>query len=123
MVAGGLERDVVDHPVDPAHLVDDPAGDFAEDLVGQPGPVGRHGVAGIDRPDGNDMLVGPAVAHDPHRLDRQEHGKRLPDLAVPAGLAHLLEDDDVGLPQDAQPLGGHLAHDPDAKPGPGKGWR
>ena len=67
------------------------------------------------------MLVGAAVTHDAHRLDRQEHRERLPDLAVPAGILHLLEHDHVRLAKDAQPLGSDLAHDADAQSRPGEG--
>src|SRR5512144_609544 len=42
--AGGLGRDVEHHPVDAADLVDDPRGDPAEEVVGQPRPVRRHRV-------------------------------------------------------------------------------
>src|SRR4051812_8142919 len=41
-------RDVVDDAVDARHLVDDAARQPLEQVVGQPGPVGGHGVVAVD---------------------------------------------------------------------------
>jgi hypothetical protein len=40
--------DVVDDPVDPLHLVDDRRSHAGQQVLGQPGPVGRHEVIGLD---------------------------------------------------------------------------
>jgi len=45
---GRLGRDVVDHPVDAAHLVDDAGGGAAEEVVGERVVVGGHAVGGDD---------------------------------------------------------------------------
>ena len=59
----GLGGDVVEHSVDMGHLVHNPDADAVQDLVGNPGPVRRHEVAGGDAPQGQGVIVGPAVPH------------------------------------------------------------
>ena len=66
------------------------------------------------------MLVGAPVPHDPHRPHGGEHGEALPDLPGQAGPADLLGDDRIGVAQDLEPLGGHLADDADAQPRTGE---
>ncbi len=72
-------------------------------------PVGRHEVVGLDGPEGDDVLVGPAVPHHADGLDRQEHGEGLADLPFQPGGPELFEEDRVGLAEDVEPLAGHLA--------------
>src|SRR5213596_1304222 len=62
-----LARDVVDHAVDAAYFVHDAAGDFAEQIVRQRRPARGHEVAGLHRPQGDDVLIGAAVSHHAHR--------------------------------------------------------
>ena len=45
---GRLGRDVVAHAVGAGNLGHDAAGDAGQDVVGQLGPVGGHGIAGLD---------------------------------------------------------------------------
>ena len=92
-----------------------------EQVVGQPGPVGGHGVVGGDGPDDDGVGVGAPVAHDPDGAHGGEHGEALPQLAVEAGPADLLDHDGVGGPQDLGPLGGDLADDAHGQAGPGEG--
>ena len=80
---------------------------------GQLGPVGGHPVVARDRPDGDDVRVGPAVAHDADRADRGQDRERLPQAAVQAGRLDLVDHDPVGLAERVEPLGRHLADDPD----------
>ena len=54
-----------------------------------------HEVNGLNGAESNDVLVLSAIALDSYRLDREEYGKRLADLVIPARLAELLEEDGV----------------------------
>src|SRR6185369_2554425 len=70
---GRLGRDVVGHPVDAAHLVDDAARHALEQAVRQLRPVGGHEVARLYRAQRDHVIVSAAVAHHAHALHRQEH--------------------------------------------------
>ena len=83
-------------------------------------PVGGHPVHALDEPDGDDLLVGALVAHDPDRPDREQDGEGLPEVVIDAGPADLLEDDLVGVAEDRQALGRDLAEEPDGQAGTGK---
>src|SRR5258705_2336705 len=85
-----LRGDVVHDAVHAPHLVDDAAREPGEEIAGQSRPVGRHAVGRGDGADGDHVLVGALVAHDADRLDRQEDGERLPEVAVEAGPTDLL---------------------------------
>jgi hypothetical protein len=61
---GGFAGDVVDDAVDASDLVDDPAGDGAEDVVRDVREVGGHEVGRVHGADGDDVLVAALVAHD-----------------------------------------------------------
>src|SRR6218665_226653 len=61
---GRLRRDVEDHSVDLADLVDHAGSDALEKVVGQAGPVGCHGVVAGDGSDDDDIAVGALVALD-----------------------------------------------------------
>ena len=67
-----------------------------------------------------DVLVGAGVAHHADGLDRQQHGERLGDLALEPGALQLVEEDGVGLAEDLEPLGGHLAQAADGQAGAGE---
>src|SRR3990170_1968818 len=67
-----LRRDVVDHPVDALHLVDDPVREDRQHLGGHAGPVGRHRVLGSDAAHRDGVLVGALVAHHAHGLHREQ---------------------------------------------------
>src|SRR6476659_3900470 len=104
---GQVERD----PVHARDLVDDPAGDRLQQVVGQARPVGGHRVLGGDRPDHDRVSVGALVALDADGADRGQHREALPELAVEAGLAHLREQDRVRLAEYLQPFAGDVADD------------
>ena len=67
-----------------------------------------------------DVVVGAAVAHDADRAHRQQHGERLPDVVVEAGVADLLEVDRVGLAQDVELFARDLARAADGEAGAGE---
>src|SRR5262249_47834202 len=113
---GEVERDAV-HGRD---LVDDPARDRLQQVVGQARPVGRHRVLGGDRADHDRVAVGALVTLDTDRADRRQDGEALPELAVEAGTAPLLERDAAGAGEDLEPFPRALADDPDRQAGAGE---
>src|SRR5438132_2019672 len=118
---GRLGGQVEDDAVDLGDLVDDPARDRLEQVVREARPVGGHRVVGGDGADDDRIAVRALVALDANRADRGQHGEALPQLAVEAGAADLVEQDRVRLAQDVEPLAGHLADDPDREAGAGEG--
>ena len=68
-----LTGNVIHNPVDPLHLVDDPHGDPVQHVVRDPSPVSRHEIIGGHRSEGQGVVVGPAIPHDPHRAGVGEH--------------------------------------------------
>src|SRR5215213_4863811 len=115
-----LRRDVIDHAVHAGHLVHDPARDLREDLVWQLRPVGRHPVLGGHRPNGDDVRIRSAVAHDAHGPNRRQDRERLPQRPVQTGALDLVDDDPIGLAQRVESLGSDLADDPDREAGAGE---
>ena len=109
------------HPVDLRHLVRDPGRDRRQDPLGKPGPVRGHGVLAGHRPQYDRVAVTAAVALDADRADiRQQDNRALPDAAVQPGGRQLGPDDRVRRRDDAQPLAGDLADDPDRQSGAGE---
>src|SRR5262245_4543077 len=119
--ARGLGADVVDDPVHAAHLVGDRAGDLGEEIRGQTGPVGGHAVQAVDGTEGDDVLVGTAVAHDADALHRQEDGEGLPGALVPATFFQGAEKDRVALAQDLQSLARYWSQEAHGEPRPREG--
>src|SRR4051812_1823036 len=101
---GRFGGDVVGDAVDAPDLVDDTARYPGEKLVRERGPIGGHEVGGLHRPQGDDILVGPAVAHHADRLDRQKNGERLGGLVIPAGILQFLDKDIVGALEELHEL-------------------
>src|SRR5438067_13641751 len=97
--AGWFARDVVGDPIHAGHLVDDPRCHALEHVGRKPGPIGGHRVLRRDRADDDRVLVRAAVAHHADGPHCGEHRKALPDLAVEAGAADLLDHDGVGAAQ------------------------
>ena len=60
------------------------------------------------------------IAHHADRLDRQQHGKGLPDRIIQTGLADFLEIDRVRLAQYVAALLGHFARNTDGEAGAGE---
>ena len=67
------------------------------------------------------VLVTALVTDHADGFDRQQHGKRLPDLLVQTRRRDFLEDDSVGLAQHFQAFLGDLAEHADGQAGAGKG--
>ena len=99
---GGLACDVVADAVGAGDLGHDAAADLGQHLVGQLGPVCRHGVAGLNGAQDDGALVGALVAHDTHRLDVGQNSEVLPAGVLAVALPRLLE----GLFQSVSTLSG-----------------
>jgi len=97
-----LARNIIHDAVDVADFVDDAAGDFVEDVVGDLGIVGGHEVGGRHAAEGQEIVVGAAVTHDADGADVGEDGKVLIDVTVEAGGADLLAEDRVGVAEDGE---------------------
>ena len=63
--------------LDAADLVDDPAGNRAQDLVRDVREVGGHEVGRVHAADGDDVLVAALIPHDTDRRNRDEDGQGL----------------------------------------------
>ena len=79
------------------------------------GPVGGHGVGGGDGAEGYGAFVCALVAHYAYALDGEEYHSGLPDLVVESGVAEALDEDVVGILEDAYFLGGDVAEDADGE--------
>src|SRR3954454_3019950 len=80
-----LRGDVVHHAVDPWDLVHDAGRHDRENVEGDAGPVGSHGVFAGHRANRYQVAVGSVVAHHAYRPDRRQHRECLPDLIVETG--------------------------------------
>ncbi len=115
-----LRGDVQRDAVDPRDLVDDPARDRLQQVVGQARPVGGHRILRGDRADDDRVRVRPLVALHAHGADPGQHREALPQVAVQPGAADLFLEDRVRLAQDLEPLVRDLADDPDGEAGAGE---
>src|SRR5207247_2919226 len=64
---GRFRADVVHDPVHARNLVHDPGGYPGQERIRKPRPVGGHPIAGGDRPQSDDLVVGPPGPPHPHR--------------------------------------------------------
>ena len=62
--------------------------------------IRRHAVGGGHRPERTDIIIGPAIAHNPDGAHRQQNGKGLPDHVIETGILDFLKIDIIGLTQD-----------------------
>lgn len=105
----GFGTDVVGHAVHAFDFVDDFIGHLGQEIVGQMGPIGGHGIGGGDSPEHHGLFVGALVAHHADRLHGQQNDAGLPYLVVEAPVAQALDKDVVGFLQDADFFGGDVA--------------
>src|SRR5690606_16772880 len=110
---GGFGRDVVDDAVNAADFVDDALAHRRQDVVGAAGPVGGHGVLAGHRADSADPGIGPVVAHHAGGVNRQQHGKELPNFASESGFLDFFADDRIGAAEQIEILFGDLAQQTD----------
>ena len=83
---GGFGGNIVHDAVDAGDVVDDLAGNLIQQLVGNAGPLGGHKIVGGHGPQGQSIVVGPAVAHDTHGAGVGQHGEILADALVLVSL-------------------------------------
>ena len=83
--------------------------------------IRRHEVLALHRPQRDDLLVRPLVAHDADGLHGQEHREGLRDLVVEVRLADLFDVDDVGVLEDGDLGAGDGAEDADRETWSGEG--
>ena len=88
---GRLGRDVVAHAVGAGDLGNDAARNAGQHVVGQLGPVGGHGIAGLDGTQDDRTLVGALVAHNADGLNVGQNREILPAAVLGVALAGLLK--------------------------------
>lgn len=116
-----LGGDVVGYAVDAANFVDDLVRYFSQEVVGQMGPVGGHGVGRSHGAERHGTFVGAFVAHDAYALNRKEDGSCLPHFVIEVPVTEPLDEDMVGFLQDGNLFGGDVAEDTHCKSGTGEG--
>ncbi len=115
--------DIVHHPVDSVHFIDDPVGDPLECVMWNSGPVSGHAINRRNRPDADRIGIGAGIPHDTHTSEVREGGEVLPDLAVQSCFLDFIPQDRIRFPDDFQLLLRHFTDHANPQPGPGKGWR
>src|SRR5437016_10532234 len=94
-----LGCDVVNDAVDSLHLIHNSIRDDGHQIIRKTHPVGRHSVSAVHGADRERVLVRANIAHYAYALDRQQHTKRLPDLAVESGLLDFRNENVIGFLQ------------------------
>ena len=84
--AGGFGADVVDYAVYAGDFVYYPVGDYAQDFIGNLGPVCCHAVAAVYAAEGDNVVIGALVAHNPDGFDGEQHAEGLPDFIIEIGF-------------------------------------
>src|SRR5699024_7917568 len=98
-----------------------PLGDAGEHVVGDPGPVGGHGVLTADGTQHDRVTIGTALTLYPHRTHiGQQHHRALPDVSIQSGAGEFLPSDGIGLTQDLQTFTGHVTDDSNPQTGAGE---
>ena len=96
-------------------LIDDAAGDGAQNAPGHIVALGGHEVGGGDGTEGHGVVIGALVAHDAHALHIGQGSVILADLLIQTGLSDFLTPDGIGILHDSHLLRGHFANDADAQ--------
>ena len=112
---------VVEHPVDSLHLVDNAVHSGLEDIPRNLGRLGGHEVAGDDSAQDNGQAVGAVVAHDSDAVHVGEGGEILAQVLVHTCLMQLFSENVVRLPHDFSFVRCDFANDADRKAGAGEG--
>ena len=106
---------VVEHAIDVLDLVDDAAGDGAQNTPGHVVALCSHEVGGGDGTQSHGIVVGALVAHDAHALHIGQSGVILADFLIQTGLGDFLTPDGIGILHDGHLFRGHFADDADAQ--------
>lgn len=131
---GRLGRDVIAHAVGAGDLGNDAARNAGQHVVGQLGPVGGHGIAGLDGTQDDRALIGALVAHNADGLDVGQDREILPAAMLGVALTGLLKQtlvvgvellahNSISVLEDFELLLIDRTDDADGQTGPGKGWR
>ena len=104
-------RNIVHDAVDVIYFIDDAAGNFIEDIVGDACPVSRHEVRRRNAAQCQRVIIGTEITHDADRADVCQSGEVLVDLTIETGLRDLLTVDGVGILNDLDLLGCDLSDD------------
>lgn len=117
----GFAGDVENDAVDALDFVDDAAGDFIEEFVGDGVVFGGHGVGGGDGAQADHIAVGAFIAHDADGAHVRQGGEGLPDFTGKAGLVQFFTVDGVSFTEDVTFFFGDFAKDADTESRPGEG--
>ena len=77
-----LTRQIIKHPVNPLHLIDNPAHNLLQHLIRKLGALRRHEIHSIHRSKRHGIIVGALVAHNADGAHIRKRGKVLPDAAA-----------------------------------------
>src|SRR5215469_10735301 len=89
---------------------------MVEELVRQTRPVCGHEIHGLDRAQGDHVVVAAPIAHHSNRAYGQKHRECLAHTVVEIVTAQLLDEDGIGTPQELGVLPAHLAEDTHTEP-------
>ena len=107
---------VVEHDaVDVLDFVDDAVGGGGDGLGGQDGDLSRHKVGGGHGTQSNGVIVGALVTHNADTAHVGQRGKVLAGALGHGQLAYFLAPDGVGILDDSDLFGGHIADDADGQ--------
>ena len=70
-----------------------------QDLMRNAGPICGHEALSLHRPNRDDRLIGPLVAHDADRPGRESYGKDLVRASVKVGGDDLFKQNLITLPK------------------------
>src|SRR3974390_2570112 len=62
-----LARDIIGHPIDSAHFIDDAGGGPRQKFGVERIDIGRHAIRGCNRPQSTGVIVGAAIPHHANR--------------------------------------------------------
>ena len=106
---------IIEHAVHMLDLIDDAAGDSAQNIPRHIIALCSHEVGGGHSTQGHSVIIGALVAHDAHTVHVGQGCIVLADLLIEARLGDLLTPDRVGILHDCHLLRGHFADDADAQ--------
>src|SRR5271170_7334035 len=81
-----LGSNVIDHAVYALHFVHNPRGNIFQDVMRERDPVCGHTIFRTHCADRTGVSVGAHVAHYADGHYRKQHGERLPNLGIEAGI-------------------------------------
>ena len=107
---GWFGTDVINYAINAFYFINNAAGNFAKQRVGESGPVWGHGIGAGHRTNSCNVFVNPPVSHNSHAFQWEEHDKVLPELLVQTIFPDFFKENDVHLPQDGKPCLGNITN-------------